>query len=328
MAPTTSNATGSVARERPRRAPPTILKQGVGEGAKLFRSLFPGVSNKKVKGWKFNPDAGYRLVNDLRKRHGDAIPRDRRLDNALSHRATANAREMASREGAAAAAAVPIVAPIYMYKPEELAAALAGGHTDDLARTLTIVNSEEGAEVMVRQGYQRFSCVNQYDTLNSGLSQLPPDDETGIGRAACGRPSPVPAHKLPAPAGEIRLLPKKMPEIYKPGPNEPSRLVVDIVVECFEEKVIDVAGKRTWHPICSWPLEARERKKLGYDDPAGLNNRVKAYFAIKSGAYSRAELKDKKFAELVAMAVAAKTSTGDTGTYFALAKRLFDSQNV
>jgi hypothetical protein len=30
------------------------LKQGIGEGAKLaFRSLFPGVSNKKVKGWKF-----------------------------------------------------------------------------------------------------------------------------------------------------------------------------------------------------------------------------------------------------------------------------------
>ena len=33
-------------------------------------------------------------------------------------------------------------------------------------------------------------------------------------------------------------------------------------MECFEEKVIDMAGKRTWHPICNWPLEAREKKKL------------------------------------------------------------------
>ena len=124
------------------------------------------------------------------------------------------------------------------------------------------------------------------------------------------------------------MLPNKMPEMYKPGPNEPSRTAVDIVVECFEEKVIDMAGKRAWHPICNWPLVAKERKKLGYDDPAGLNNRVKAYYAIKSGVYSDAELKDKKFAELVAMAVGAKTSTGDTGTYFQLAKGLFGSQDV
>ena len=56
----------------------------------------------------------------------------------------------------------------------------------------------------------------------------------------------------------------------------------------------------------------REEEVGGYDDPAGLNNRVKAYYAIKSGVYSDAEVKDKKFAELVAMAVGAKTSTGDT----------------
>jgi len=319
MAPSTSAA----ARETPRRGGPTILNKGIRTGASLFRGLFPDVHNKKTKRWKFHPEKGYRLVNDLRKRHGDAVPRDRRLDNALSHRATANAREMVSSDGAPAN--LPIAAPIYLYKPEELSAALAGGHPDNLARTLVVVNTTEGADVLTRQGYQRFSQVNQYDTMNSGLSQLP-DDSSLREEAASGRP--LPTHELPAPAGSVRSLPKKMPALYKPGPGESERSMAEIVLECFEEKVIDVERKQTWHPICMWPSGAKERKKLGYDDAAGLNNRVKAYCTVKSQKYTHDELKNKKLRELVDMAVEVKSALDFTGTYFDLAKKILNSEDV
>ena len=312
MAPTTTRAAAG-ARDPPRRGrEATVTRKGVRGGAELFRRLFPGVNNKKRRGWKFEPDVEYRLVNDLRKSSGDAIDRDKLGNNSLSHRAAA------SREGAAAAAALPTAGHIHLYNPEELAAALAGGHAPDLSRCLTTVNTEEAAEVMVRQGYQRFTQIVHYDTLNSGLSQLPVADTS----PPDGRPA-VPVHELPPPAGTVRSLPKKMLAVYKTTGDESGRCMADIVVECFEEKVIDVLGERTWHPIRMWPTDASERKNLGYEDNAGLNNRVKAYCAVKCGTHSPDQLKDKSFKELVNLAV---KPDGSTGTYFDLAKRLFDSQ--
>ena len=117
------------------------------------------MNNKKRRGWRFEPDVEYRLVNDLRKSSGDAIDRDKVGNNSLCRRADASRRDMESREGAAAAAG-----HIHLYNPEELAAPLAGGHAPDLSRCLTTINTEEAAEVMVRQGYQRFT---------QSLSQLP-----------------------------------------------------------------------------------------------------------------------------------------------------------
>ena len=108
------------------------------------------MNNKKRRGWRFEPDVEYRLVNDLRMSSGDAIDRDKVGNNSLSHRADASRRDMESREGAAAAAALPTAGHIHihLYNPEELAAALAGGHAPDLSRCLATVNTEEVAEVI------------------------------------------------------------------------------------------------------------------------------------------------------------------------------------
>jgi hypothetical protein len=39
-----------------------------------------------------------------------------------------------------------------------------------------------------------------------------------------------------------------------PGTQRNAEKNVDIIVECFEEKVVGAAADRTWYPVCTWPL--------------------------------------------------------------------------
>jgi hypothetical protein len=72
-----------------------------------------------------------------------------------------------------------------------------------------------------------------------------------------------------------------------------------------------------------WPTKAKDRKKLGYNHAAGLDNRLKAYYAIKCGQHSEDELKNVSFASLMNLGVKAKA--GKTDTYFVLAKNLYSN---
>ena len=47
---------------------------------------------------------------------------------------------------------------------------------------------------------------------------------------------------LPPPDGEIESLPPKMLKLHAPKEGDPPRSVADIIVECFEVKVIDEAA--------------------------------------------------------------------------------------
>ena len=64
---------------------------------------------------------------------------------------------------------------------------------------------------------------------------------------------------------------------------------------------------------------------MGYDDATNLNNRLKAYYAIKCGKYSADELKDQSAANLMSMGVRAKA--GMTPTYFELAVEIYNREN-
>ena len=64
--------------------------------------------------------------------------------------------------------------------------------------------------------------------------------------------------------------------------------------------------------------QGKGQKKLGYNHAAGLNNRLKAYYAIKCGQHSEDELKNESFGSLMNLGVKAKA--GKTDTYFVLAK--------
>ena len=291
--------------------------KGVRAAAKRFRQCFPGVQNKKKKGWKAKPDVGYTLCNDLRKRHNESIDRDERVANALSHRATANEMEMAT-DASAAVAAAPADTAIRLFKPSEILAADAAGYPSSQPTGLITVLSDEAAEYFMRQGYRKFDLHTTYQTIPQ-LPASPAPPAPGAGG---------PVYLLPPPEGEVNALPQMMPKLYEPKDGEPQRSVADIVVESFEIKVIDEAAKCVWHPICMWPTKAKDRKKLGYDHAtaaAGLNNRLKAYYAIKCGQYTEGELKNESFASLMALGVQAKA--GKTDTYFDLAKNLHNSSN-
>ena len=242
-----------------------------------------------------------------------------RIDSALSHRATANARAMGIHGGAASPAPTAPATPlpmIFLYKPSEILAADAAGYPSSQPKKLVSVPSNEAADRMVEQGYRRFDQYTTYQTL-AQLPASPPDPPAADGRQA---------HLLPPPGGEIESLPPKMPKLYAPKEGDPPRSVADAIVECFEIKVIDEAAGCTWHPIRMWPSEAKERKRLGYDDATNLNNRLKAYYAVKCGKYSADELKDQSAANLMSMGVRAKA--GMTSTYFELALQIYNSENV
>lgn len=197
----------------------------------------------------------------------------------------------------------------------EIVAADAAGYPSSQPITLISVPSNEAADLMAQQGYRKFDQHTNYQTL--AQVPVPP----AAPPAAGGRP----AHLLPPPEGELESrLPPKMPKLYAPKEGYPQRSAADIIVECFEIKVIDEAAGRTWHPIRStwhpirmWPSMAKERKRLGYDDATNLNNRLKAYYAIKCGKYSADELKDQSAANLMSMGVRAKA--GITSTHVDLA---------
>ena len=300
-----------------RRSSNIVIGKGVRAGAKRFRQCFPSVNSKKKKGWKAQPDVGYSLCNDLRKHHNEPIDQDVRIDNALSHRATANARAMGINDRAASAAPTAPATPfpvVFLYKPSEILAADAAGYPSSLPIKLVSVPSNEAADRMVEQGYRRFDQHTTYQTL-AQLPASPADAPAADGRQA---------HLLPPPGGEIVSLPPKMPKLYAPKEGDPQKSVADIIVECFEIKVIDEAAGRTWHPIRMWPSEARERKRLGYDDATNLNNRLKAYYAIKCGKYSTDELKDQSASNLMSMGVTAKA--GITSTYFELAVEIYNRE--
>ena len=264
----------AAAASRPqRRSSDIVIEKGVRAGAKRFRLCFPGVNSKKKKGWKAQPDVGYSLCNDLRKRHNESVARDVRLDNALAHRATANARAMGINDEATSAAPTAPAASlptIFLYKPSEILAADAAGYPSSQPIKLVSVPSNEAADLMVEQGYRRFDQYTTYQTLAQLPASPAVDPPTADGR---------PAHLLPPPDGEIESLPPKMPKLYAPKEGDPPRSVADVIVECFEIKVIDEAAGRTWHPIRMWPSEAKKRKRLGYDDATNLN-RLKAHCAI------------------------------------------------
>ena len=314
-----SSATTSAAAaaSRPQRGDSDVvlgIEMGVRAGAKRFRQCFPGVQSKKKKRWKAQPDVGYTLCNDLRKHHNESIARDKRVANALSHSATANEREMATDAGAAAAAA-PADTAIRLFKPAEILAADAAGYPSSQPTRLITVLSDEAAEYFMRQGYRKFDLHTTYQTVPQVPdSPAPPAPEAGRR-----------VYLLPPPEGEVAALPPKMPKLYEPKDGEPPRSVADVVVESFEIKVIDIDAKCVWHPICAWPTKAKERKNLGYEDAAGLNNRLKAYYAIKCGQYADDELKSVSFANLMALGVRAKA--GKTDTYFDLAKSMHSSNN-
>ena len=318
---TTSNTNSEAAaasRPQQRRGSDVVLEKGVRAGAKRFRQCFPGVNSKKKRGWKAQPDVGYTLCNDLRKRHNESIARDERVANALSHRATANAREMATDAGAAAASPAAAPAPaIYLYKPAEILAADAAGYpSSQLPTQLITVFSNEAAELFIRQGHRKFDVHTTYQTLAQVPASpvVPPTTEASH-----------PVYLLPPPEGEVEALPPTMPKLYEPKDGDPPRSAADTVVESFEIKVIDEAANCVWHPIRMWPTKAKERKNLGYDHAAGLNNRLKAYYAIKCGQYTEDELKKESFASLMAMGVKAKA--GKTDTYFDLAKSICNINN-
>lgn len=191
----------------------------------------------------------------------------------------------------------------------------AAGYPSSQPIILVSVPSNEAADLMVEQGYRRFDQHTSYQTL-AQLPASPADPPAADGR---------PAHSLPPPDGEIESLPPKMPKLYAPKEGDPPRSVADVIVECFEIKVIDEAAGRAWHPIRMWPSEAKERKRLGYDDATNLNNRLKAYYAIKCGKYSDHDLKDQSAANLMSMGVKAKA--GITSTYFELSVEIYNSKN-
>lgn len=315
MSSTTGTNAEAAAASRPQRGGSNVVvesNKGVRAAAKRFRQCFPGVQNKKRKGWRAKPDVGYTLCNDLRKRHNESIARDERVaGNALSHRATANEMEMAAN---APAAAAPADTAIRLFKPSEILAADAAGYPADQPTKLITVMSDEAAEYFIRhEGYRKFDLHTTVQTV----PQAPAPPAPGAGG---------PVYLLPPPEGEVNTLPQMMPKLYEPKGDEPQRSVADIVVESFEVKVIDEDAKRVWHPICMWPTKAKDRKKLGYDHAAGLNNRLKAYYAIKCGQYSDDELKNESFGSLMSLGVKAKA--GKTDTYFDLAKNLYNSSTL
>ena len=116
------------------------------------------------------------------------------------------------------------------------------------------------------------------------------------------------------PSGHVQHLPKKMPAFYNPGND---RSLVDMVVECYEVKVIDEEAKCARHPICKWPTDAKDRKKAGHDDSANFSNRLAMYYAIKGGAESVEELKarDVKTKDLLKIARDLKAAHGSKKTY-------------
>ena len=318
MSTATTSTSAAAAAARPQRGGGSDvvleIERGVRAGAKRFRQCFPSVQSKKRKRWKAQPDVGYTLCNDLRKRHNESIARDKRVANALSHSATANEREMATDAGAAAAQA-PADTAIRLFKPAEIMAADAAGYPSSQPTRLITVLSDEAAEYFVRQGYRKFDLHTTYQTVPQVPdSPAPPAPEAGGS-----------VYLLPPPEGEVASLPPKMPRLHVPKNGEPPRSVADIVVESFEIKVIDEDAKCVWHPICMWPTNAKERKNLGYKDAAGLNNRLKAYYAIKCGQYTEEELKNESFANLMALGV--KEKTGKTDTYFDLVKNIWAGNN-
>ena len=182
---------------------------------------------------------------------------------------------MAADAGAAVAAA-PADAAIRLFKPSEILAADAAGYPADQPTKLITVMSDEAAEYFIRhEGYRKFDLHTTY--MYQTIPQAPAPPAPGAGG---------PVYLLPPPEGEVNALPQMMPKLYEPKGDELQRSVADIVVESFEIKVIDEDAKCVWHPICMWPTNAKDRKKLGYDHAAGLNNRLKAYYAIKCGQHS------------------------------------------
>uniref|UniRef100_A0A7S0AQF1 Uncharacterized protein n=1 Tax=Minutocellus polymorphus TaxID=265543 RepID=A0A7S0AQF1_9STRA len=123
------------------------------------------------------------------------------------------------------------------------------------------------------------------------------------------------------PSDPVRHLPKTMPAFYNPNND---RSLVDMVVECYEVKVIDADAKCVRHPICMWPSDAKERKNAGCDDSASFNNRLAMYCAIKGGTESIQELKTRnvKTKCLLTMARALKAAHTGKKTYFELCKEV------
>ena len=225
---------------------------------------------------------------------------------------------MQSSDSVAAAAAVNIPGErIRLFNPTELARAKAGDFADTTQRTLRTVNTKEAADQLIREGWITFNAVVEYDTETAGLSVLPP-------ASAAEPPTEEVATSLGdmlPPSGHVQHLPKKMPAFYNLGNN---RSLVDMVVECYEVKVIDEEAKCARHPICKWPTDAKDRKKAGYEDGANLNNRLAMYYAIKGGTESIEELKarDVKTKDLLKIARDLKAAHGSKKTYFELCKEL------
>mmetsp|Transcript_32899 Transcript_32899/g.97049 ORF Transcript_32899/g.97049 Transcript_32899/m.97049 type:complete len:214 (+) Transcript_32899:233-874(+) len=193
---------------------------------------------------------------------------------------------MSSSEASSASAAVTIPGErIYLFRPTELDRAKAGNFADVTSRSLQVVNTKEAAAQLVRDCWVTFTAVIQHDTENTGLSSLPTREaEPPPAEAAASLDEMLP------PSGPVQHLPKKMSAFYNPNND---RSLVDMVVECYEVKVVDADAKCVRHPICMWPSDAKERKNAGCDDSANFNNRLAMYYAIKGGTESIQELKTR-----------------------------------
>ena len=251
----------------------------------------------------FGRKSATKACNELRSRFGEALPHDKRVHNALSLNAAANARAM---EGAAASSGGDRIGPgsFFLYDPAELNKAASGGFSDALSRVLVVVNTRAAADQLVLRGFVLFTTLNQYDTETTGFSNLPfPTAQPSAERAA-----EIPLHQVAPPQGAVEALPTRMPPLHTGDAS-----TMEKVIECFEVKVVDEESNCIWHPIRMWSQNSKERKNLGYRDGSNLNNRLAAYYAIKCGKTEVSALQGMSFSKLVQTG---RTSKDGNGTFF------------
>jgi len=181
------------------------------------------------------------------------------------------------------------VAARYFFDPEELRAAAEAGFEAFMPITLHMVDSDEGARHFINAGFKEPTNLQQHNTRESGLSNLPsrtapPSDDTASTGPAL--------HDLPAPTGDVNGLPSGMPPIRVNGTGS----IAARVVEIFEEKVVDEVNNKVWHPLHLWDEDIRAR--YGYTDSANLTTRLNAYYAAKCGEIDSDALVRMTFTEL------------------------------
>ena len=158
-------------------------------------------------------------------------------------------------------------------------------HTSD--QTLYMVPNKMLAEEMKTRGYKSLNSLH----VCTELSALPGyEDEDHIVDSSASQQFDVLRCRPP-----IKLtIPEQIPILRTVLPKE-GVSKAELVVQMFEEKVIDESNKEVFSPLHLWTIEAR--KAAGFKDSDSFNRRLNMYYYVR-GVSQKQNLKDIKTAQM------------------------------